>query len=48
MYEPDQAEAVAAAIPNGRAAHVPDAGHWVPLDNSSGCLAELRGFLSET
>jgi pimeloyl-ACP methyl ester carboxylesterase len=48
MFEADQAEEMAGAIPNGRVVHIPGAGHWVPLDNPSGFLAEVRAFLSET
>ena len=47
MYEHDQAEEVAGSIPNARAVHIPDAGHWVPLDNPDGLLRAMREFLSE-
>ena len=46
MYERDQADEVAGAIPNARAVHIPGAGHWVPLDNPDGLLGAVREFLS--
>jgi pimeloyl-ACP methyl ester carboxylesterase len=33
--------------PRARMAAVPEAGHWVPLDNPSGFLEVVRGFLAE-
>jgi pimeloyl-ACP methyl ester carboxylesterase len=38
---------MAALNPRARVATVPRAGHWVPLDNPSGFLDAVRGFLAE-
>jgi pimeloyl-ACP methyl ester carboxylesterase len=35
------------ANPRARMAVVPQAGHWVPLDNPGGFVAAVRGFLSD-
>jgi pimeloyl-ACP methyl ester carboxylesterase len=45
MFEADQGEEMAREIPNARLVEIPDAGHWVPLDNPDGVLAALRDFL---
>jgi pimeloyl-ACP methyl ester carboxylesterase len=41
------AEHVAKVNPLTRVATVPQAGHWVPLDNPPGFLEVVRGFLAE-
>ena len=43
----DAARAVAAELPDGRLATVPDAGHAVQGDNPAGLAAVLRDFLAE-
>jgi pimeloyl-ACP methyl ester carboxylesterase len=43
MVEPTRL--VAARNPLARVATIPQAGHWVPLDNPSGFLEAVRGFL---
>ena len=45
MVEPTQR--VARLNPRAHVATVPRAGHWVPLDNPTGFLAAVRGFLAE-
>ena len=45
MVEPTQG--LVASNPHARMATVPRAGHWVPLDNPTGFLATVRGFLTE-
>jgi pimeloyl-ACP methyl ester carboxylesterase len=43
----EEAERMAAAMPDARVASVPRAGHWPPLDNPTGFVALLRDFLAE-
>ena len=43
----DLAEQMAAAMPNARVVSIPDAGHWVPLDNPSGFARAVRDFLAD-
>ncbi len=38
---------MAAVTPHARRATIPRADHWVPLDNPSGFLQAVRGFLTE-
>jgi pimeloyl-ACP methyl ester carboxylesterase len=38
---------VATVTPHVQVITVPQAGHWVPLDNPGGFLAAIRGFLTE-
>ena len=38
---------MATANPRTRIVTIPQAGHWVPLDNPGGFLAAVRGFLTE-
>jgi pimeloyl-ACP methyl ester carboxylesterase len=45
MSERDRAEEMARAIPHARLVEIPNAGHWVPVDNPAGCLAPVPGFL---
>jgi pimeloyl-ACP methyl ester carboxylesterase len=45
MVEPTQR--LVASNPHARMVTVPQAGHWVPLDNPSGFLRVVRGFLTE-
>jgi pimeloyl-ACP methyl ester carboxylesterase len=45
MVEPTRR--MAAANPRARVVIVPAAGHWVPLDNPTGFLDAVRGFLAE-
>jgi esterase len=46
LFPRDMAERMARAIPNGDLLDVPNAGHWVPLDNPRGFLGRLREFLA--
>jgi esterase len=46
MFLRDMAEQMTRAIPKGQLAEVPNAGHWVPLDNPEGFLAVVRDFLA--
>ena len=45
MVEPTQR--VVVSNPSARMVTVPQAGHWVPLDNPSGFLRAVRAFLTE-
>jgi esterase len=45
ILSPEDAQRMVASIPNCRLVEVPDSGHAVPLDNPSGFLAAVRGFL---
>ena len=45
MVEPTQR--LVASNPHARMVTVPQAGHWVPLDNPSGFLRAVRAFLNE-
>jgi pimeloyl-ACP methyl ester carboxylesterase len=46
MVEPTQRMAM--LDPRVRMATIPQAGHWVPLDNPRGVLEAVRPFLTET
>jgi pimeloyl-ACP methyl ester carboxylesterase len=45
ILEPEAAERFAAALPQGRLATVPECGHNVHSQNTSGFIAALQGFL---
>jgi pimeloyl-ACP methyl ester carboxylesterase len=47
VVTPEAAEAFAQALPQGRVATVPDAGHTVQGDNPRGLIEALRPFLAE-
>ncbi|HTT80863.1 MAG TPA: alpha/beta hydrolase [Stellaceae bacterium] len=46
VFHAEDAERLAARLPNGRWVTVPDAGHTVQGDNPKGLVAELRRFLA--
>ena len=46
VFHDEDAERLAARLPNGRWVKIPGAGHTVQGDNPKGLVAELRGFLA--
>ena len=47
VFHDEDAERLAARLPNGRWVKIPGAGHTVQGDNPKGLVAELRGFLAK-